>query len=184
MESPRIITGKYKGLQLKVPEAARPVTDRVKKSIFDILGSAVQGTNILDLFAGSGSLGIEALSQGAASGTFVDQDSEAIDCLKANLQRIEEPYKIIKKHYRAFLESNSEQFNIIFLDPPFSKIRGVEWKAIQTALAPQGLIVFKSNEEMGVQQSRVDEKPLEALKIIESRKIGINYIYFLSPNNA
>lgn len=174
---PKIITGRYKGLQLKVADSARPVTDRVKKTLFDILGSAVEGTSVLDLFAGSGNLGIEALSQGAESAIFIDIDSEATDLIKENTSKVEEPIEIINDNYRRYLKRTENKFDIIFLDPPFNNIESLAWNVIKSAVKERGIIVFKSDIE-------IDSKLERDFKIIEKRKIGINILYFLQLDSS
>lgn len=169
---PKIITGKYKGLQLQVADSARPVTDRVKKTLFDILGKAVQGTNVLDLFAGSGNLGIEALSQGAESATFIDIDKQAVEAIRLNTLKVEEPIEIVNDNYRRYLKKSEVKFDIIFLDPPFDNIETLAWNVIKSAVKEKGIIVFKSDIEL-------DSKLERDFQILEKRKIGINILYFL-----
>ncbi len=177
MDKPRIITGKYKGRTLRVPESARPVTDRIKTVIFDTLGSNVEGKSILDLFAGSGSLGIEALSRGADSGTFVEQDIEAGQFLEDNLSFVEEPVEIFRKDYKIFIKNTDKNFDIIFLDPPFAITKKIALKLIATVLRKNGIIVLRSNEPL-------DDFLAKKWNIVENKKIGISYVYFLIPNNA
>ena len=120
----RVISGKYKGKNLIGFDinGTRPTMDRVKESLFGIIQNKLNNSIILDLFAGSGSLGIEALSNGASSGYFVDNNIKLIDILKKNTSDIE-GVQIIKKDYIDALKyffDNGIKFDIIFLDPPYS----------------------------------------------------------------
>lgn len=121
----RIISGKYKGKKLEGYdiEGTRPTQDRVKESLFAMIQNDLRDANILDLFAGSGNLGIEALSNGAESAYFVDINRKCIECLNKNLNGINEEYKILNLDYKKALEylnENKIAFDIIFLDPPYS----------------------------------------------------------------
>ena len=119
----RIISGKYKGREIKGYniDGTRPTMDRVKESLFASIQDYVKGSVCLDLFAGSGGLGIEALSEGALSCYFVDNNKIVIDTLKQNLTKlkVEEEYFLIKKDYVEALKTFDIKFDIIFLDPPY-----------------------------------------------------------------
>ncbi len=119
----RIISGKYKGREIKGYniDGTRPTMDRVKESLFASIQNYVKGSICLDLFAGSGGLGIEALSEGALSCYFVDNNKIVIDILKKNLTslKVEEDYFLIKKDYVEALKTFDMKFDIIFLDPPY-----------------------------------------------------------------
>lgn len=122
----RIISGKYKGHHLVPFQAGhlRPTTDRVKESLFNIIQSEVSGARVLDLFSGTGNLGIEALSRGAAEVLFVDKNLKSIQILEKNLLKLKvsEPTKILKKDVLSFLKTYSgDTFDIIFADPPFTE---------------------------------------------------------------
>ncbi len=124
----RVISGSAKGLKLSTLEGmnTRPTTDRVKENLFNIIASYIPGSNILDLFAGSGSLGIEALSRGAESAVFCDQSEHSTEIITRNLEHTKlmdkseiflgEAQIILKK-----LSQLSKKFDIIFLDPPYKK---------------------------------------------------------------
>ena len=122
----RVITGKARGVQLKTPEGmqTRPTTDRVKEAMFSIVQFDIPGAAILDLFGGTGQLGIEALSRGARSAVFVDAGEPACRLIRENLKRtkLENQAKVIRSDYLSFLGRCSEQFDIIFLDPPYAEV--------------------------------------------------------------
>jgi len=118
----RVVAGTAGGIQLLVPKTnVRPTMDRVKAAIFSSLGEAVVGAQVLDLFAGSGALGIEALSRGAASAVFVEQDREAIAAIEKNLVKTKLKGNVLRTDVFAFLRlsASGEMFQIIFADPPY-----------------------------------------------------------------
>ena len=121
----RVITGTAKGRQLKTPKglSTRPTADRVKEGIFSIIQFEVEGRRVLDLFAGSGQLGIEALSRGAARAVFVDQGAEPIALIKENLQKtgLSDRATVVRSDYQSYLSGAREQFDIVFLDPPYAE---------------------------------------------------------------
>ena len=122
----RVIAGKARGVQLKTPDgmATRPTADRVKEALFSILHFDLPGAKILDLFGGTGQLGIEALSRGAASAVFVDEREAACALIKENLRRtrLSEQATVVRSDYQAFLRCCKEKFDIIILDPPYSEV--------------------------------------------------------------
>ena len=117
----RVISGKYKGKQLQGfdIEGTRPTMDRVKESLFGIIQNKVKDSICLDLFAGSGSLGIEALSNGAKKCYFIDKHKEISEILKNNLKGIENSIILKKDYASALIELKGQKFDIIFLDPPY-----------------------------------------------------------------
>ena len=121
----RVITGKARGVVLKTPEgmSTRPTADRVKEALFSIIQFDVPSARVLDLFGGTGQLGIEALSRGAKSAVFVDEQESACKLIRENLRRtrLEQDVRVVRSDYRAFLNSTKETFNIIFLDPPYAE---------------------------------------------------------------
>lgn len=122
----RIIAGKAGRLAIKVPGAvARPTTDFVRQAIFSILGEIVEGARILDLFAGSGAIGLEALSRGAASCVFVDEHRQAISVIGENLAKSKlEGGRSVKSEVAAFLRTDPGVYDLIFADPPYAKFYG------------------------------------------------------------
>ena len=124
----RVISGTAGGLHLKSPKrhALRPTQDRIRQVIFSSLAEAVPGARVLDLYAGTGSFGIEALSRGAASATFVEKDAEAAQCIRDNLTHCHLQGDVLQADVLAFLEKppRAEPFTLIFADPPYVKSRG------------------------------------------------------------
>jgi 16S rRNA (guanine966-N2)-methyltransferase len=121
----RVIAGRFGGRRLSAPKGARtrPTADRVRESLFSILGD-VEGARVLDLFAGSGALGIEALSRGAASATFVDSSPAAVRAVRDNLAALEQPADVRRADARAFLRTARKagrEYDLVFLDPPYRR---------------------------------------------------------------
>ena len=122
----RVITGKARGVVLKTPEgmATRPTTDRVKEALFSIIQFDIPGCRVLDLFGGTGQLGIEALSRGAVSAVFVDASDVACKLIQENLKRTKlyEQGKVVRSDYLDYLLRCREKFDIILLDPPYAEV--------------------------------------------------------------
>lgn len=122
----RVITGKARGVQLKTPDGltTRPTTDRVKEALFSIIQFEIPTARVLDLFGGTGQLGIEALSRGAKSAVFVDAGEPACRLIKENLRRtkLEKDAKVIRSDYLDYLKRCREKFDIVFLDPPYAEV--------------------------------------------------------------
>ena len=119
----RVISGKKRGLLLYSPETegTRPTTDRVKENIFNIIQFNILNKNVLDLFAGSGAMGIEALSRGAKKCTFVDNSNSAFNTISKNIKKSEfDSSSILRKtDFLSFLKNCNDVFDIVFLDPPY-----------------------------------------------------------------
>ena len=121
----RVITGKARGVVLKTPEGmkTRPTLDRVKEALFSIIQFDVPNAKVLDLFAGTGQLGIEALSRDAKYAVFVDELDRACKLISDNLKKtkLENYARVIRSDYEIFLKNCKEKFDIIFLDPPYAE---------------------------------------------------------------
>lgn len=122
----RVISGKARGVNLKTPTgmATRPTADRVKEAVFSILQFDLPNASVLDLFGGTGQLGIEALSRGARCAVFVDERDDACKLIKENLKRtkLESQGTVVRSDYAAFLKTTSQKFDIILLDPPYAEV--------------------------------------------------------------
>lgn len=129
----RVITGSAKGRRLETLEGedVRPTTDRIKEAIFSIIQFETEDRAFLDLFAGSGQMGIEALSRGAKTAYFVDNSKKSLDTVKRNLKttKLEQNAKTFAMDYQSFLAMCSERFDIAFLDPPYKT--GMLQKALE-----------------------------------------------------
>ena len=122
----RVISGKVRGVVLKTPDglATRPTSDRVKEALFNIIQFELPAARVLDLFGGTGQLGIEALSRDAKSAVFVDEREDACRLIKENLRRtkFETNAKVIRSDYMSYLRGCKEKFDIILLDPPYAEV--------------------------------------------------------------
>ena len=147
----RVIAGSAGGIHLDAPRdrAIRPITDRVKETLFSILADRVLDARVLDLYAGSGAIGIEALSRGAARATFVDRSSKAVDAIKANLRRtrLEEAADVRATDAIRFLSGTAaaERYDLAFLDPPYEE-RAIlaPLERLAPMLAPGATVVVKA----------------------------------------
>jgi 16S rRNA (guanine966-N2)-methyltransferase len=152
----RIITGRAKGIRLNAPRGlgTRPTSDRVKESVFNILGDIVTNAQVLDIFAGTGNLGLEALSRGAAAAVFIDNSIESITIIKENAWRTKliEQAEIYKNDAIRALDrfvETSRSFDLIFCDPPYNKglveivLNKIENNLI---LKPQGILVMEHSK--------------------------------------
>lgn len=122
----RVITGSARGVALKTPDGmlTRPTSDRVKEAMFSIIQFELPGAKVLDLFGGTGQLGIEALSRGAARTVFVDAREDACRLIRENLRRtrFEEQGTVVRSDYLDYLKRSRETFDIILLDPPYAEV--------------------------------------------------------------
>ena len=181
----RVIAGTAGGIQLAVPQTnVRPTMDRVKAAFFSSLGERVINARVLDLFAGTGALGIEALSRGAASALFVDEKRNAISVIEQNLIRAKLRGQTRQQEVFAFLESFSpnECFDLIFADPPYEKTKsGGEFTRL--LLANEKLARLLATTGMFVLEKRPSEKlPAHPLwQIARARKYGATEVLMLQP---
>lgn len=142
---PRVISGVLRGRILDTPHGTktRPTSDRAKEALFSILSPRISGTHFLDLFAGSGQMGIEALSRGAAGAVFVDSDFESVKCIGSNLQKLllSDRAKIHKEDVFRFLNRYIpvRPFDFVYIDPPYSDAIGV-FRKICENLDPELMI--------------------------------------------
>ena len=122
----RVIAGSARGIPLKTPDGmqTRPTADRVKEAMFSIIHFDIPGAKVLDLFGGTGQLGIEALSRGASAATFVDQSDAACRLIRENLRRtkFENMGNVVRGDYMEYLARCREQYDIILLDPPYAEV--------------------------------------------------------------
>ena len=144
----RVITGKARGVTLKTPEGlqTRPTTDRVKEALFSIIQFDIPAASVLDLFGGTGQLGIEALSRGAKRAVFVDESDKACRLIQENLRRtrMEGEGTVVRGDYLAYLSRCREKFDIIFLDPPYAEVfleNALKWITEIDILQSGGIIV-------------------------------------------
>ena len=179
----RIIAGEKRGLKLMAPQGedvTRPTSDRVKESVFGSLQFALRDTSVLDLFAGSGALGIEALSRGAKKCIFVEKDGEALECLKRNIKAANFTAKstVLYCDYTAALkrlQNNGEKFDFVFLDPPYrDKLYGFALLQLNELelITDSTILVLEHLYAMKV------DIP-EGFTVVRSKKIGATGVLFV-----
>jgi 16S rRNA (guanine966-N2)-methyltransferase len=164
----RVVAGRYGGRRLVAPAGAatRPTSDRVREALFSVLGASVQDARVLDLFAGSGALGIEALSRGAAEAVFVDRAQPAIVAVRANLDALGIAAGVRRMQARTALRAaaaRGEAYDLVFLDPPYRRPAqlGRELsEALPAVLAPGARVVIESDrrEPLALELPLSDER--------------------------
>jgi 16S rRNA (guanine966-N2)-methyltransferase len=167
----RVIAGTWGGRRLHAPpgDATRPTSDRVREALFAVLGGRVEGARVLDLFAGSGALGIEALSRGAAEATFVDSAPRALKALRANLAALDAVAEVRRQDALRFVGGASaaaREYDLVFLDPPYrlaGRLGGGLSAILPAVLARGGVVVAESD--------RRDPLELE-LPLLDERHYG------------
>lgn len=169
----RVISGKVRGLKLECPQGleTRPTLDRVKEAIFSILLPYIVDSSVLDLYAGSGALGIEALSRGADTSVFVDNNEDAYNCIKRNLlnAKFDGKTTVLKTSAENFLKSTDKKFDIIFLDPPYGKdMYSDTLKLISDLkiLSDNGIILVEWDYEIGFASN------LSKFIVVKEKKYG------------
>lgn len=159
----RIITGSAKGKRLITPDGrdVRPTPDRVKEGIFSALQFELEGRRVLDLFAGSGQLGIEALSRGAQSAVFVDSSASSVKIVRKNLEisGFEDKARVHQGDYSSFIAVTSDRFDIAFLDPPYaSGLLEPALNAVAKVMSDYGVIVCEHPLEVELPEAVGDFK--------------------------
>lgn len=183
----RIISGTSRGRRLATPksQAIRPTSDRVKESIFNIIGELVEGKVVLDLFAGTGNLGIEALSRGAKRTLFVEKGRQAIRLIKRNLSQLgmEGQSEIIPKDvHRAIgiLRERGESFDLILMDPPYGK--GLISKTLTKLNSHR---IYHEDSILVIEHDRRESLPNSTggWNLIRQQRVGDTIISFLNPQS-
>ena len=183
-EEMRIISGEFRSRKIVFPKSklTRPMMDRMKETVFNILGEAVQGTAVLDLFAGSGSLGLEALSRGAKKVTFVENGPWAVKTIHQNLEALhlkknasvmdKDVLKAIQR-----LESKGKIFQLIFLDPPYNQ--GLVKKIL---ISLEGSAIVTPLTKIVLHHSRQEKLPetLERFQVLREKRFWQACLSFLS----
>ncbi|MBQ8791037.1 MAG: 16S rRNA (guanine(966)-N(2))-methyltransferase RsmD [Ruminiclostridium sp.] len=167
----RVITGSARGRKLKAPEGydVRPTSDGVKEAIFSAIQFEIEGRTVLDLFAGSGQLGIEAISRGAKKAVFVDSSQTSIKLIKENIEHVgfEKQSEVINMPNTAFLRTTKETFDIALLDPPYDrKLIQKSLPALTSIMSDEGVIVCEHEIEC-----RLPEE-VNGFVIVKSKKHG------------
>ncbi len=174
----RVIAGKRRGIPLRSVSTndVRPTTDRIKETLFNIIGERLSDARFLDLFAGSGQIGIEALSRGARSAVFVDSDRRCISIIKENLKktRLAEFSKVLSSNCRAAvgLLAKEESFDIIFMDPPY-QMKGQEeficYIGESGILSQNGLLILEADSKRDILPDAVKPFSITREKIYKTK---------------
>jgi len=146
----RVVSGKYRGKKLKEFEldSTKPTLDKVKEAIFDMIQFDVVDAVVLDLFAGTGALGIEAISRGAKKTYLVEKNPQALKIVEQNLQGIVEDYVLINDDAFSFLKNTNETFDIVLLDPPYATdfgIKAIDILIANKRLSDNAIIIFETS---------------------------------------
>jgi len=186
----RIISGKARGLKLYSLEGleTRPTLDRVKESLFNIIRNNIKDSNVLDLFAGTGSLGLECISRGAKSVTFCDYNKKAIDIINKNIlkAKFEEKSQVINKDYIKCLEIlKNNKYDIIFIDPPYDSdlaVKALELVFKVDILEKDGIIVVETDDEETLFEriEKIDTNVKEHIEIKNMKKYGRIKLIFIN----
>ena len=165
----RVIAGSLKGRRLDAPswEGLRPTSDKLRETLFNVLATRVEGSSVLDGYAGTGAVGIEALSRGAGSATFVDEDARAVRLIEANLRRcdVSDRYAIIRARFAdASVQLAGRRFDVIFLDPPYGE------PAMATALDAGGRLLSETGI-LVLEHARRDPAPAIAGVLTKTRDL-------------
>ncbi len=160
----RIIAGKYGNRKLQTPPGDRmhPMGERIRNAIFNKIGGEVFGAQVLDAFAGTGAVGIEALSRGATSATFVEKDRLTAKILRENLDNLNIDALVIQATVLRFLENNQQQFDLIFADPPYHQTQNSSVQALATVLKPNGLLILSNPKT-------ADTLTIDSLELLDER---------------
>jgi 16S rRNA (guanine966-N2)-methyltransferase len=182
----RVIAGSAGGVPLAVPKCGvRPTMDRVKAAMFSSLGEAIIGARVLDLFAGSGALGIEALSRGAASATFIENDRQSAETIRKNLAKTNLTGRVRLQDVFDFLHrrSTADRFEIIFADPPYEQADNgkshtetlLHNETLPQLLQPNGIFVLEKRPSETVSD-------LKLWRVLRQKTYGATEVLFLSPS--
>lgn len=177
----RIIGGKAKNIRLEVPPGTRPMTDRIKASVFDTLQPILEGSICLDLYAGTGGLGLEAISRGATEATFVEQDKLACEILHKNIKRakVEDHSIVISERVEEFLINCEQIYTLVLLDPPFPLPRKSKLDVLTKAAkacVEGGYIVFRHEAKERFPKEIKSTKG--SLRQVLAKKYGISQVDF------
>ena len=177
----RVVGGKFRGKKLKSFEGQdiRPTSDRAKEALFNILNLKINGASFLDLFCGTGSIGIEAISRGAERVVFTDVNLNSVKLTNENLKGVKQEIKALKIDAKDYLSSCKESFDIIFLDPPYAYDQVevlVRLIAKNNLLNKDGIIIYEHKEDRQSQN-------FDGVELYDVRKYGIAIFDFYKVEN-
>ena len=181
----RIISGKARGRKLNTLEGnlTRPTLDRVKESLFNIIQNDIEESNFLDMFAGSGAIGLEAASRGARKVILCEKNKQAINVIEKNIEKthLENEVVLYKKDYENMLEDLKEKMDIVYIDPPYKT--DLVYKSLKKILdldilSANSLVIIETDEEERILKQIEELK----VKIIDKRKYGRIHLIFINKN--
>jgi 16S rRNA (guanine966-N2)-methyltransferase len=172
----RIIAGSRKGHTIHAPRGldTRPTSDRVRENVFNIVGP-LDGASVLDLYAGSGAMGLEALSRGAARAVFVDSDGEAVRAIEGNLDKLRLHATVLRRDAVTFLASETRKYDLVLVDPPYDVYADIEpqlARYLPGVLAETALVVVETDAHT---------EPELPLEVRTSRKYGQTRVTVFGP---
>ena len=179
----RVCAGRFKGRRIRVPPKTRPTSDKVREAMFDVLGARVEGARCLDLFAGSGALGIEALSRGARFVTFCDSRAVCVRTMGENMERLgveKDAFRLVRSDAVAAIErlhGEGEEFGLVFVDPPYAE---PIYQSVLLALdvsgvvSPSGVVVVERCKRVELGET------FGLLQLLKTKRYGDTYVdYFV-----
>lgn len=170
----RILAGIYKNRILASPKGSqtRPTSSKMRASVFNILQNQIEGAHFLDLFAGSGAMGLEALSRGAASATFIERDREATRCIQQNLKTLDAEGTVIKADVTTGLKRLDQTYDIIYIDPPYDLDISSLIEILPKLLSEEGIILLEQRKQVEINGI--------GLQLFDKRLFGDSVLYFFS----
>ncbi len=184
----RISAGQYKNKKLKVPKSASPVRERVKLAVFSMLDDKINNSEVIDICAGTGNLGLEAISRGAKNATFVEEDFDAVAAIKDNIKSVlgleanpnkfheTDIAKLIKSDMTRFIANDSNRYDIVFWDPPYELPVKHALKYIHDLIKKDGIIVYFHATDSEINLAETNP----ALKVVDSREYGVTTVDFIT----
>ena len=177
----RIIAGIFKGRKIKTPKSGstRPTQAIVREAVFNICQNEIANSKFLDLYAGSGAVGLEALSRGAKAATFIEQDKTALSCIIGNIKLLdlEEKAKVLPLSLEKGVEKLAREnvtFDLIYIDPPYKAV--FNFSLIEALLREGSLVIYESG-------TSYVEKPLQSLNLIVNKKFGASHVAIFSNSD-
>jgi 16S rRNA (guanine966-N2)-methyltransferase len=178
----RIIAGRAKGRRLVGPSGmgTRPMTDRAREAMFSSLGATVEGAQVFDLYAGSGAIGLEALSRGAASVAFVERGRQTLSALRTNIQKVGLGGTVLAVDVERFLDESAERADLAFVDPPY----GLSLASVEEVV--RKLIPKLTTGAHVVLHRRAGERApvVEPLAVVSSHRYGDTVLWYLRKEEA